>query len=59
MSIRFIGVLGALATTDCDWDHHAPWTRGGLALSDDVLPNAYFRTARRVVPWIPRGAFPE
>ncbi len=38
--------------------YHAFWKLYGLGLSDDVLRKLYYENALRVVPRIPRGAFP-
>ena len=39
--------------------YHAFWKLYGMGLSDDVLRKVYYENALRVVPGIPRGAFPS
>mgnify|MGYP001154384593 FL=1 len=38
--------------------YHAFWKLYGIGLSDDILRKVYYENALRVVPGIPRGAFP-
>ena len=38
--------------------YHAFWKLYGMGLSDDILRKVYYENALRVVPGIPRGAFP-
>lgn len=40
-------------------DYHAFWKLYGLALPDEVLKKLYYQNALRLVPAIPRDAFPE
>jgi predicted TIM-barrel fold metal-dependent hydrolase len=40
-------------------DYHAFWKLNGLALPDAVLRKVYFENALKVVPGLPRGAFPK
>jgi len=39
-------------------DYHAFWKLNGLALPDDVLRKLYFQNALRLIPGLPRAAFP-
>jgi len=39
--------------------YHAFWKLYGIGLSDDILRKVYYENALRVVPGIPRAAFPE
>jgi predicted TIM-barrel fold metal-dependent hydrolase len=40
-------------------DYHAFWKLYGLGLPDSVLKKVYYANALKVVPGIPRGAFPK
>ena len=40
-------------------DYHAFWKLYGLALPDDVLRKLYYQNALKLVPGIPRAAFPR
>jgi uncharacterized protein len=40
-------------------DYHAFWKLNGLALPDPVLRKVYFENALKLIPGLPRGAFPK
>ena len=40
-------------------DYHAFWKLNGLALPDPVLRKVYFENALKLLPGLPRGAFPK
>jgi predicted TIM-barrel fold metal-dependent hydrolase len=40
-------------------DYHAFWKLNGLALPDVVLRKLYFENALKLIPGLPRAAFPK
>jgi len=40
-------------------DYHAFWKMYGLALPDNVLRKLYYQNALKLIPRVPRAAFPK